>query len=154
MTGNFDLDFANTMILHHQEAIDMSEVEVAKGNDAQVKTMAQNIITAQKAEIAQMEQWVKDFKMPEAKKESGKMHNELTETMKAMMDKMKGMSMSGNTDKDFVMMMIPHHESAVSMAEEELEHGKNLPIKQLAQKIIADQNKEIKDFQTWLNSHK
>lgn len=150
MTGDFDLDFANMMIMHHQAAIEMSEVEIAKGSDAQVKTWAQNIITEQKAEIAQMEALVKNYKMPEMKKESGEMHNELGETMKTMMDKMTAMAMSGNTDKDFVMMMLPHHESAVTMAEDEISHGKNYELKKLAQKIIADQNKEIKEFKDWL----
>ena len=154
MTGDFDLDFANMMTMHHQAAIDMSEVEIAKGTDAQIKTMAQNIITAQKAEIEQLQQFVKNYKMPEAKKESGEMHNELAETMKGMMDKMNSMQMTGNTDKDFVMMMIPHHESAVTMAENELKHGKHLDLKKMAQKMIADQSKEITEFQTWLSSQK
>ncbi|MDZ4792994.1 MAG: DUF305 domain-containing protein [Bacteroidota bacterium] len=154
MTGDFDLDFANMMILHHQAAIDMSEVELAKGSDTQAKTWAQNIITAQKAEIGQMEALLKNYKMPEMKKESEEMHNELGETMKMMMDKMKAMTMSGNTDKDFVMMMIPHHESAVTMAEDEISHGKNYELKKLAQKIVADQNKEIKEFKEWLANKK
>ncbi len=154
MTGDFDLDFANMMIMHHQAAIDMSEIALAKGSDAQVKTWAQQIITAQKAEIEQMQALVKNYKMPEMKKEGGEMHNELGETMKMMMDKMKAMTMSGNTDKDFVMMMIPHHESAVTMAEDEISHGKQLELKKMAQKIITDQTKEIKDFNTWLASKK
>lgn len=150
MTGDFDLDFANMMIMHHQAAIDMSEIELAKGSDAQVKTWAQNIITAQKAEIEQMQALVKNYKMPEMKKEAGEMHNELGETMKMMMDKMRAMTMSGNTDKDFVMMMIPHHESAVTMAENQISHGKSLELKKLSNKIINDQNKEIKEFNAWL----
>lgn len=154
MTGDFDLDFANMMIMHHQAAIDMSETVLAKGNDAQVKTWAQNIITTQKAEIAQMETLVKNYKMPEMKKEGAEMHNELGETMKKMMDKTKAMTMSGNTDKDFVTMMIPHHESAVTMAEDEISHGKQLELKKVAQKVITDQTKEMKDFNAWLASKK
>ena len=154
MTGDFDLDFANMMMMHHQAAIDMSEVEVAKGSDTQIKTMAQNIITAQKAEIEQMQQFVKNYKMPEAKMDKGEMHNELGETMKTMMDKMMNMQMTGNTDKDFVMMMIPHHESAVTMAEDEISHGKKLELKKMAQKMIADQSKEISEFKAWLANQK
>lgn len=151
MTGHFDLDFANMMILHHQAAINMSEIEVAKGTDAQMKTMAQNIITSQKAEIEQLQRFIKTYKMPEVKKMKEEMHNELGETMKAMMDKMNGMEMKGSTDKDFAMMMIAHHESAVKMAEDELSHGKQYEIKKMAQQMIADQSKEIADFKAWLN---
>ena len=154
MTGDFDLDFANMMIMHHQAAIDMSDVEIAKGTDAQIKTMTQNIITAQKAEIEQMQQFIKNYKMPEAKKENEEMHNELGETMKAMMDKMNNMQMTGNSDKDYAMMMIPHHESAVTMAEDELKHGKQLGLKKMAQKMIADQSKEINEFKAWLSNQK
>ena len=89
MTGDFDHDFATMMIMHHQGAIDMSEAEIAKGSDAQMKTMAQNIIVAQKAEIDQMQKIIKSYKMPEDKKMNGKMHNELGETMKVMMDKIE-----------------------------------------------------------------
>ena len=154
MTGDFDIDFANMMIMHHQAAIDMSEVEIAKGTDAQIRTMAQNIITAQKAEIEQMQQFVNNYKMPEAKTKTAEMHHEMDETMKAMMDKMHNMQMTGNTDKDFVMMMIPHHESAVKMAENELMHGKQLELKKMAQQMITDQNKEITDLSAWLSNQK
>ncbi len=154
MTGDFDLDFVNMMIIHHQAAIDMSEVEIAKGTDAQMKTMAQNIVTAQKAEIEQLHRFVKNYKIPEAKNMNEEMHHELGETMKAMMDKMSSMQMTGNTDKDFAMMMKSHHESAVKMAEDELSHGKQYEVKKMAQKMITDQSKEIIDFKTWLSNQK
>ena len=154
MTGDFDLDFVNMMIIHHQAAIDMSEVEIAKGTDTQMKTMAQNIVTAQKVEIEQLNQFVKNYKMPVVKKMNGEMHHELGETMKDMMDKMNNMQMTGNTDKDFAMMMKSHHEGAVKMAEDEISHGKQYEIKKMAQKMITDQNKEITDFKAWLSSQK
>ena len=48
--------------------------------------------------------------MPDAKNRNEGMHNETRETMKAMMTKMSNMHQTGNTDKNFVMMMIPRHE--------------------------------------------
>lgn len=71
-----------------------------------------------------------------------------------MMDKMKGMQMTGNTDMDFVMMIIPHHESAIEMAKSELSHGKNKQLKQMAQKGITDQTKEINDFKRLMLENK
>lgn len=150
MSGDFDLDFANMMIMHHQAAIDMSEAEIAKGSDTEMKTMAQNIIAAQKAEIDQLQKFVKNYKMPEGKKMNEDMHNELSSIMKSMMDKMNNMQMTGNADKDFAMMMVAHHESAVKMAEDELSHGKQNELKKMAQKMIKDQNKEIADFKAWV----
>ncbi len=153
MTGDFDLDFANMMIMHHQSAIDMSEVVLATGTDPQVKAMAQNIINSQKLEIAQMQEFAGKHKMNPAKMEHGEMHNELSDIMKNMETKMMRMQMSGNPDKDFLMMMIPHHESAVTMAENEIAHGKEFELKKLAEKIIRDQNKEIDAFQAWITTH-
>lgn len=154
MTGDFDLDFANMMIVHHQSAIDMSEVEIAKGTDAQIRTMAQNIITAQNIEIGQLQAIIKDYKIPETKKTNQEMHNELGETMKDMMDNMNKLQMTGNTDKDFVRMMIVHHESAVKMAGDELSHGKQYEVKKMAQKMMEDQSKEITEFKAWLTGQK
>jgi len=149
MSDDFDHDFAHMMIMHHQAAIDISEIEMAKGMDAQVKKMAQNIITEQKAEISQMELFIKNHRVTK-----GEMHHQLGESMKSMMDKMNNMKMTGNTDKDFVMMMIPHHECAVSMAEAELAHGKQMELKKMAQNIISDQKKEIAEFNAWLSTKK
>ena len=150
MTGDFDYDFANTMLMHHQSAVDMAKEVIAKGSNAEVKTMAQNIVTAQEAEIAQFKNITANYKMPEMKKEGNEAHNELGETMEKMEVKMKGMAKTGNADKDVLMMMIPHHESAVTMGEDELSHGKNLELKKMAQKIIEDQSKEIKQFEAML----
>lgn len=150
MTGDFDLDFANTMVVHHQSAVDMAKEVIAKGSNAAVKTMAQNIVTAQEAEIAQFKNITANYKMPEMKKEAGEAHNELGEIMEKMETEMKGMTKSGNADKDFLMMMIPHHKSAVTMSEDELSHGKNLELKKMAQKIMDDQSREIKEFEAML----
>jgi len=157
MTGDFDLDFANMMIPHHQSAIDMAQAYLPKGKDDKIKTMAQNIIAAQKKEIEELKSMIANHKPADTKDNSDAGHaagghNELMETMNKMMDKMKGMKMSGDADKDFVVMMIPHHESAVTMAEDEISHGKHYELKKMAQKIIADQNKEIKEFNDWLKS--
>lgn len=154
MTGDFDLDFANTMIIHHQTAIDMSEVEIAKGSDAQIKAMAKNIITAQAAEIAQLRALIKNYKMPEVDMKTSEKHDELTKTMKTSMAAMNNMKMTGNADKDFVMMMMPHHESAVTMAKDELKHGKHSGLKKMAKKMIEDQNKEIDEFKSWSSKQK
>jgi uncharacterized protein (DUF305 family) len=150
MTGDFDLDFANMMIIHHQAAIEMSEKEISDGADRQLIGMAQNIITAQQEEIVQLQQFSKDHNMPEVELKGDEKSHKLIETMNAMMDKMNTMQMTGDPDKDFVRMMIPHHESAVTMAKDELMYGKNSKIKAMAKKMRADQSKEIDAFNTWL----
>ncbi len=60
---------------------------------------------------------------------------------------------SGNSDVDFVRGMIPHHQGAIDMAKVQLAHGKDPAIRTLAEKIIADQEKEIAQMKDWLKKN-
>ena len=73
--------------------------------------------------------------------------------MKGMKD-MEAMKSSGNIDHDFAMMMKMHHQSALDMAEVELQQGKDSKMRNMAKKIIASQKKEIKEFDQWLAKRK
>ena len=58
MSGNPDVDFAAMMRIHHQGAIDMAQAELKDGKNAQIRTLAKNIIAAQKKEIAQLDKFL------------------------------------------------------------------------------------------------
>jgi len=77
--------------------------------------------------------------------------------MKAMMkdnnDKMAGMNMTGNADADFAMMMRMHHQGAIDMAEAQLRSGKDPEMLKMSKKIIADQKKEMAQFDKYLAKH-
>lgn len=75
---------------------------------------------------------------------------ELTKSMAEM----KSMQMSGDIDKDFAAMMIDHHKAAVAMSKKELANGMSDKLKQMAQTVITEQNKEIKEFNSWLERRK
>lgn len=57
-TGNADVDFVRGMIPHHQAAVDMAKTALAFGKDPDVKKLAEDVVKAQEAEIAQMETWL------------------------------------------------------------------------------------------------
>ena len=58
MTGDVDKDFAMMMKIHHQQAVEMAEMELANGKSSALKAMAKKIISAQKKEIAQFDRWL------------------------------------------------------------------------------------------------
>jgi len=68
----------------------------------------------------------------------------------------RGMHSAGHTgepDRDFVTMMIPHHQGAIDMAKAILLYGKDPQMRRLAQEIITDQQSEIQLMQLWLKQH-
>ena len=104
-----------------------------------------------------------------AQSDSGMMHGEMMirpgmqmsqadqgymAAMHAMGQNMMAMEMTGDASGDFVRMMIPHHQSAIDMAKVLLaEENADPEIKAIAEKIVADQTKEIQQLQAWLKTH-
>ena len=66
---------------------------------------------------------------------------------------MSAAPMTGNPDRDFAAMMIPHHQGAIDMALVELREGKDPALRHLARGIIAAQKKEIAMMKHWLATH-
>ena len=174
MQMEFDLMFIDMMIVHHQGAIALAEVALDRGEHPEIRDLAQSIISSQQAEIDQMQTW-RDTWYPGAAEMSMEqmtgMMGDMTHSMPGMMGTpTSGMGdMSGKMgmmdphadhqalcsttedfDKAFISLMIPHHESAVAMAQVALMMATHPEIKQLAQEIIDAQQTEIAQMQEWL----
>ena len=76
--------------------------------------------------------------------------HDMKASMMMGMESMQQVPLSGDTDKDFAMMMKLHHQQALNMAEMELANGKSAEMKAMAKQIIAAQKKEIAQFDKWL----
>jgi uncharacterized protein (DUF305 family) len=137
------------MKVHHMGALEMAQVEVAQGQDPQIKQMAQKMIDAQQREIAELNTFLSGHQA----------HGGGESFYNDVMGKMNNMKMdmdhSGSVDKQFVQMMIPHHQGAIDMAKAYLKSGAHEEkLKTMANKIIVDQQKEIQELQTWLAKNK
>lgn len=71
-------------------------------------------------------------------------------SMMPSMQQMQSMQATGDADKDFASVMKIHHQGAVDMAQAELKSGRDPKLRQMAKKIIASQQQEIKEFDAWL----
>ena len=144
-SGDADRDFVAMMVPHHQGAIDMAEAELSYGHNARLRGLAQEIIVTQQEEIAEMRLALVSAAAspsPSAGPEDTPFIAKSNAAMTRMMAAMR-VKPSGETDRDFVAMMVPHHQGAIDMAEAELSYGHNEPLRGLAQEIIATQQEQI-----------
>ncbi|MDZ8223845.1 MULTISPECIES: DUF305 domain-containing protein [unclassified Nostoc] len=153
--ANFDLRFIDAMIPHHQGAVEMANVAQQKSKRPEIKKLADNIIKSQNQEITQMKQWRQAW-YPKAGDKPMAYNSQMGHMMEMSPDQMKTMMMSQNLgaadaefDLRFINAMIPHHEGAVTMAQDALSKSKRPEIKKLAQEIVKAQEIEIKEMQQW-----
>jgi uncharacterized protein (DUF305 family) len=83
---------------------------------------------------------------------SGRMHAVMMAGQKDMPSMMT--KMTGDPDHDFAMMMSHHHKMGINMAEIEVKDGKDAKMREMAQKIIDSQKKEIAEFEAWMKQHR
>ena len=88
------------------------------------------------------------------KSESNSAWAELQASMEKMHAAMTAVEPTGNSDADFVKLMIPHHQAAIDMARTQLLYGKDPQMRRLAQEIITDQQSEIELMNLWLKEHR
>ena len=153
--ANFDLRFIDGMIPHHKGAVEMAKEAQQKSQRPEVKKLADEIITAQAKEITELQTWRKQW-YPNASNKPMAHNAQMGHMMEMSDEQMKGMMMSQNLgakdaefDLRFINAMIPHHESAVTMAKDALAKSTRPEIKKLAQDIISSQQAEIKQMQEW-----
>lgn len=150
--------FATMMILHHQQAIEMSDLLLAKtGIAAQVRDLATKIKAAQAPEITQMSGWLTGWGANSSPTGMGGMPGMPGMSSSDGMMSQADMDTVRNADGAsaqtmFLIGMIAHHQGAVAMAQTQLSQGQNADAKKLAQSIIDAQNAEITQMKQLLGS--
>jgi uncharacterized protein (DUF305 family) len=163
MTGDFDRDFANIMLLNHQEAVDISEMAATTVKDPEIKEMAQRMVADHKSEIEQLKKFIaghdttsadhKPGDNPNHTHEGGE-HHEFGDDLNTMMSTMVSKTLTGDADRDYVTLMLAHHQNSVSLSEDEITHGHHTELKRMAKAMIADDKNEITEFEKWLTKMK
>ena len=138
-----DIAFIDAMVPHHQGAIAMAKVALKNAEHEEIQQLSRNIMSTQQAEIEEL----KAIK----KEEFGTSQV----PMEMSPQQMQGMGMMMNPqeqanrepfDKAFIDAMIPHHQSAIYMAQVAQEESKIPAIKELAENIVDAQKREIEQM--------
>ncbi len=134
-----DRAFVAEMIPHHESAVQMALIAQKRGASAFVKTLADDIVRTQNAEIATMR--TADQRLESAGVAAGSLG--VPRDMMGMDHDPSALRTATRFDRAFIQMMIPHHEGALTMSEAELAKGGDPELKELAKEILAAQKREI-----------
>ena len=141
-----DVAFAQSMVPHHEQAIEMAELAANRAESTEVRQLAADIKAAQGPEIDEMNAWLDQWGQegPSGGMGHGDMgHGDtggmMTEDDIAMLEDADGAEL----DRMFLEMMIEHHQGAIDMARTEQANGENPDAIALAEQVEADQEAEI-----------
>lgn len=151
-----DVTFAQSMIPHHEQAVEMATMAQERASSPEVKQLAEKIAAAQGPEIDTMTGWLEDWGQDISSEDSMGGMDHSGGDMSGMMsdDDMEslGAATGAEFDQMFLTMMIEHHTGAIEMAKTEQQDGENPDAIALAEKIEADQTAEIAQMQDLLGS--
>lgn len=140
--NSVDAMFIAGMIPHHESAVEMAELGVKNAEHPEIKKLSEAIIEGQTSEISSMKSM--RASMPDADSSMMSEHD-----MMEMDGQVASLKNADDFDLAFIDAMIPHHESAVVMANKQLSSGSNADLKQLSREIVKAQTKEIAQMQEW-----
>lgn len=147
-----DVSFAQGMIPHHRQALEMAELAADRAASAQVKDLAARVEKAQDPEIKTMSGWLKSWgeEVPEAGESMPGMDHGTHSGMPGMMDDAEMTKLEKASGKEFdalfLNLMVEHHEGAVDMAETEKSKGAYEPATAMADDIVTAQTAEIEEM--------
>lgn len=147
-----DVEFAQGMVPHHEQAIEMAEIALDPnvGASEPVRQLAEAIQGEQDPEITLMQGWLKAWSQPSMGDIEGHDMSAMEGMMSAdEMDKL-GSLQGVAFDAAWLAMMIAHHQGAVSMAEDVKANGKQADVAALADQVIVSQTAEIDAMQALL----
>lgn len=144
-----DMTFAQMMVPHHKQAVEMANLASTRADSAEVKALAATIEAAQQPEIDKMTDWIKTWGETVGMMDHSA-HGGSTGMMSmASMDDLAAKS-GADFDRAFLTLMIEHHEGALDMAKTEAADGKNAGALALAAAIQVTQQSEVTQMKALL----
>ncbi|MEV4916725.1 DUF305 domain-containing protein [Streptomyces tirandamycinicus] len=138
-----DVAFAQGMVPHHRQAVEMADLAASRAGSAEVRKLAEDIRKAQDPEIRTLSGWLaswgEDVPAEGADHSAHGAEGMMGAGEMARLEKSSGTAF----DTAFMELMIRHHEGAVAMAEAERAEGAHAPAKRMAGEIITAQTGEI-----------
>jgi uncharacterized protein (DUF305 family) len=145
-----DVSFVQAMIPHHQQAIDMAKLVTGRTRRPELVKLAATITASRAVELRRMQAWLPRWRRPAAA-DAGTQHDQTPlpgMLAEGQLEWLQTLT-SAQFDLGFVTMLRTHHSGAVELAETELRSGASAEVKALAAKIIAAQQREIRQLQRW-----
>lgn len=142
-----DVAFLDQMTMHHRMAVDMARDAVAKASSPEVRRMAQQMVSDQEGEIAQMQAWRQQWFPGEAAPDTAMSADDMAAMGMGMDMTMLDRATGAAYDRMFYEHMIPHHAGAITMAAEAQARSERPEVRALAEQIIAAQAAEIGEMQ-------
>ena len=145
-----DVMFAQMMLPHHEQAVEMSDMFIAKGDsvNSDVLALAETIKDEQGPEIDQLSHWLDDWGQDTSASMDHSMDGMMSESDMTALDDAEGAEAS----RLFLEQMTEHHKGAVDMAQQEVDGGENPDAVEMAKNIVESQTAQIDQMNALLSS--
>lgn len=156
-----DSDYVEMMLMHHKHGIEMSQAVIDRGESEEVERLARKIMEGQERDSKELEDLKRqlggaartegtsgrDSAPSHSGPHSGAMKEmgDMRQKMDAQVEKLRG-ARGAEADRLFVAMMTRHHQQAIDMTEDVKAKLKNGDVRQLADKMVENQKKEVQEL--------
>lgn len=140
-----DVSYARMMIVHHAQALEMTELVPGRAESSRIVKLAERIAAAQRPEIEAMKGWLGSHDEPERDSGHGHGHDHATMPGMATQAQLKQLRAADGKafDQLFLTLMTTHHQGAITMSAEVKAQGNNIWIEEMADDVVAQQTSEI-----------
>jgi uncharacterized protein (DUF305 family) len=146
-----DVVFAQQMIVHHEQAIEMAEMASEQASSSAVEELAARIESAQEPEIETLRGWLEEWGEPAEAEHAAMGHGDVAGGMSEDQMSDLGSVKGAGFDRMFLELMIEHHEGAIAMATDQIRNGLASDAITLAETIKTTQEREVQEMQELLD---